>query len=123
MSTMDDTIARYDPVEALLQISELTGFDLKTVAQVLEAEMDYLGCLGLLDERELDAAAAMEISNLKQENADLVEDSDGEYDLGSAASFIQRNRGVDRDTILKILAANHQFMDERGFLSEEWGDE
>ncbi len=117
-----DTVARYDPLEALFDISGATGVDARTVALVLEGEMDYLGCLGLLDERELDEATLHQVRELRRENSDLVAGSEGEYDLGVAASFVQRNRGIDRETVVQVLRANHRFMDERGFLDEEWGE-
>ena len=50
MSHMDDTVARYDPLEAVMQIADVTGEDERTVAQVLEGEIDFLGCLGVLAE-------------------------------------------------------------------------
>ena len=40
----------------------------------------------------------------------------------SAVSFIQRNRGIDKEVIARILAANYTFMDERGFLDDDWGE-
>ena len=122
MSHLDDTVARYDPMEAVSQITQMTGLDVKTVALVLEGEIDYMGCLGLLDESELDEDAKSELSALRRENADVIEASDGEYDADLAASFIQRNRGIDKETIARVLDANYRFMEERGFLDEEWGE-
>lgn len=119
---LDDTIARYDPLEAVMQISDSTGVDVRTVATVLEGEMDYLGCLGLLDESDVDEASRAELDGLKRANADLLEASDGEYHLEAAISFIQRNRGIEKDTIERVVEANYRFMEERGFLDEEWGE-
>ncbi len=121
MRRLDDTVARYDPLEAVAQIADATGEDLKTVASVLEGEIDYLGCLGLLDETELDDAARSEIEGLRRENEDILDVTDREYDMEAAVSFIQRNRGIEKETITRVLEANYQFMDERGFLDEEWG--
>ncbi len=118
---LEDTIARYDPLEAVIAISEETGVDVRTVATVLEGEMDYLGCLGLLDESDVDEAGRAELEALKRGNTDLLEASDGEYHLDAAVSFIQRNRGIDKETIEKVVDANYRFMEERGFLDEEWG--
>lgn len=118
---LDDTVARYDPLEAVAQIAEATGEDVRTVANVLEGEIDYLGCLGLLDETELDDAGRTEIEALRRENEDILDVTDREYDMEAAVSFIQRNRGIDKETITRVLEANYQFMDERGFLDEEWG--
>ncbi|GAB4285306.1 MAG: hypothetical protein Kow0092_39410 [Deferrisomatales bacterium] len=123
MRRLDDTVARYDPMEALEQISEATGLDPRVVADVLEGEIDYLGCLGLLDEAGMDEAARQEIEELRRENADILDATEGEYDAAAAAAFIQRNRGVDKDTIARVLEANYRFMDERGFLDEDWGEE
>ena len=64
MSHMDDTVARYDPLEAVMQIADVTGEDERTVAQVLEGEIDFLGCLGLIDEEVLDDTARQEIGAL-----------------------------------------------------------
>jgi hypothetical protein len=119
---MDDTVARYDPVEAILEIADATEVDLKTVAQVLEGEFDYMGCLGLLDEEGMDEAARQEIEVLKRENTDILETSEGEYETDAAVLFIQRNRGIDKETIGRVLEANYRFMDERGFLDENWGE-
>ncbi|MBI5015769.1 MAG: hypothetical protein HZB55_09810 [Deltaproteobacteria bacterium] len=119
---MDDTVARYDPVEAILEIAQATDVDMKTVAQVLEGEFDYMGCLGLLDEEGMDDASRQEIETLKRENVDILEVSEGEYETDAAVLFIQRNRGIDKETIGRILQANYRFMDERGFLDEEWGE-
>jgi hypothetical protein len=119
---MDDTVARYDPVEAILEIANATDMDMKTVAQVLEGEFDYMGCLGLLDEEGMDDSSRQEIESLKRENADILEASEGEYETDAAVLFIQRNRGIDKESIARILQANYRFMDERGFLDEEWGE-
>jgi len=120
---LDDTIARYDPMEAVIEIADATGVDVKTVALVLEGEMDYLACLGLLDDSEVDEAGRHEIGALAQANADLVEASEGEYEPEIAVSFIQRNRGIDRETIERVVDANFRFMEERGFLDEDWGED
>ncbi|HSH69142.1 MAG TPA: hypothetical protein VK997_04435 [Deferrisomatales bacterium] len=121
MSHMDDTVARYDPLEAVMQIVDVTGEDERTVAQVLEGEIDFLGCLGLIDEEALDDAARQEIGSLRHENADLLDFTEGEYDTDVAVSFIQRNRGITKEVIARILAANYAFMDERGLLDDDWG--
>jgi hypothetical protein len=121
VSRLDDTVARYDPLEAVNQIAEATGVDARTVAQVLEGEIDYLACLGLLDETDMDEAAHLEVEGLRRDNADLLDASEGEYDTVSAAVFIQRNRGIEKEVIARVLEANYRFMDERGFLDEEWG--
>ena len=123
MKRIDDTVARYDPLEAVAQISEATGVDIKTVALVLEGELDYLACLGLLDDSEIDEDARREIAELRGANADVIEASEGEYSSEAAASFIQRNRGIDKQTIGQVLDANYRFMEERGFLDEDWGEE
>ena len=120
---LDDTIARYDPMEAVIDIAGATGVDVKTVALVLEGEMDYLACLGLLDDSEVDEAGRHEIETLSKANVDLVEISEGEYDPEVVVSFIQRNRGIDKETIERVVEANLRFMEERGFLDEDWGDE
>jgi hypothetical protein len=119
---MDDTIARYDPLEAVTQIAEVTGEDERIVAQILEGEMDFLGCLGLIEEGALDEAAQQEISALYHDNVDLIEFSEGEYDTDVAVAFIQRNRGISKEVVAKVLAANYAFMDERGFLDDDWGE-
>jgi len=119
----DDTVARYDPMEAVIEIAEATGLDVKTVALVLEGEMDYLACIGLLDDSGADEGARHEIEALARANADLVEASEGEYDVEAAVSFIQRNRGIDKETIERVVEANYRFMEERGFLDEGWGEE
>lgn len=119
---MDDTVARYDPVEAIVEIAQATEVDMKTVAQVLEGEFDYMGCLGLLDEEGMDDASRQEIEALKRENSDILGASDGEYETDTAVLFIQRNRGIDKETIATVLRANYRFMDERGFLDEDWGN-
>lgn len=121
MSHMDDTVARYDPLEAVLQIAAVTGEEERTVAQVLEGEIDFLGCLGLIDQGVLDDATRQELSALYQENSDLIAYAEGEYDTNVAVAFIQRNRGIDKEVIARILAANYAFMDERGLLDDEWG--
>lgn len=121
MSQMDDTVARYDPLEAVMQVADVTGEDERTVAQVLEGEIDFLGCLGLLDEGALDESSRQEIEALCQENADLLEYTEGEYDTDAAVSFIQRNRGIAKEVVAHVLAANYAFMDERGLLDDEWG--
>ncbi|MDW7711004.1 MAG: hypothetical protein SCH98_11045 [Deferrisomatales bacterium] len=118
----EDTVARYDPLEAVIEISEATGVDVRTVAAILEGELDYLGCLGLLEEGEVDEAGRAELDALKRSSADLLEASDGEYHLDAAVSFIQRNRGIDKDTIERVVDANYRFMEERGFLDEDWGE-
>jgi hypothetical protein len=122
VSRFDDTVARYDPLEAVAEISEATGVDVRTVALVLEGEIDYLACLGLLDEGDMDEAAQHEIEMLRRDNADVIAATDGEYDADMAASFVQRNRGIDRETIDRVLEANYRFMEERGFLDEDWGE-
>ena len=38
-----------------------------------------------------------------------------------AVSFIQRNRGITKEVIARILAANYAFMEERGLLDDDWG--
>lgn len=121
MTSMDDTVARYDPLEAVLQIADVTGTDERIVAQVLEGEIDFLGCLGLIDEGALDDTSRQELGALCQENADLLEFAEGEYDTDVAVSFIQRNRGIAKAVIARILAANYTFMDERGLLDDDWG--
>jgi len=118
---MDDSLARYDPLEAVDKIAEATGVDERTVAQILESEAQYLGCIGLLDEADLEDDEREEINALRQENADIIDSSDGEYDIEAASSFIQRTRGIERETISWVLEANFRFMDERGFLDEDWG--
>lgn len=123
MKRIDDTLARYDPMEAVAQITETTGLDVKTVTLILEGELDYLGCLGLLDDAEMDEANRSDISELRRANADVVEASAGEYNPDLAVSFIQRNRGIDKETIARVLEANYRYMDERGFLDEDWGEE
>ena len=120
---MDDTVARYDPMEAVEEIAATTGLDVRTVASVLEGEIDYLSCLGLLNESGLDEAARNEIEALRAENADLFELSSGEYDMDVAVSFIQRNRGIEREIIARVLEANLEFMDRRGLLDEEWEED
>lgn len=119
---MDDTIALYDPVEAIAEISEATQVDPRTVAQILEGEFDYLGCLGLLDETTMDAEQRQEIDSLRRGNEDILSITEGEYEPEAAVLFIQRNRGIDKETIGRVLQANFRFMDERGFLSEDWGE-
>ena len=42
MSFMDDTVARYDPLEAVMQIADVTGEDERTVAQVLTGLLVWL---------------------------------------------------------------------------------
>lgn len=123
MKRMDDTVARYDPLEAVAQISRSTRVEARTVALVLEGEIDYLNCLGLLEESGADAEALDDIEDMRRENADIIEATDGEYDTGAAISFIQRNRGIDKGTIARVLEANYRFMHERGFLDENWGEE
>jgi hypothetical protein len=123
VSRLDDTVARYDPLEAVAEISGATGVEVRTVALILESELDYLGCLGLLDDGDLDEAARQEIEDLRRENADVIAASDGEYDAEIAVSFVQRNRGIDKETIARVLEANYHFMEERGFLDEEWGEQ
>jgi len=120
---LDDTVARYDPMEAVIEIAGATGVDVKTVALILEGEMDYLACLGLLDDSEVDDAGHHEIAALSKANADLLEASEGEYDQDVAVSFIQRNRGIERETIERVVDANFRFMEERGFLEEDWGED
>ena len=122
MTHLDDTVARYDPLEAVMQIADTTGDDERVVAQVLEGELDFLGCLGLIDATAMDEESQQEIHALCHDNADLVEFSDGEYDTDIAVSFIQRNRGIGKEVIARILAANYAFMDERGFLDDDWGE-
>lgn len=119
---MDDTVARYDPVEAIVEISQATDVDMRTVAQILEGEFDYLGCLGLLEEDGMDEEHLQEIDFLKRGNEDILDVSEGEYELGAALLFIQRNRGIDKETIATVLRANQRFMEDRGFLDEDWGD-
>lgn len=119
---LNDTVARYDPLEAIQQISRSTGFEAKIVANVLEGEFDYMGCIGLLDEEGMDETARQEIEGLKRDNTDIVEASEGEYETGAAVLFIQRNRGIDKETIARVLEANYRFLDERGFLDEDWGE-
>jgi len=119
---LDDTVARYDPLEAVIEIADATGVDVRTVATILEGEMDYLGCLGLLDETDVDEAGQAELEGLKRANGDLLEASDGEYHLDAAVSFIQRNRGIEKELIERVVEANYRFMEERGFLDEEWGE-
>lgn len=123
MNRMDDTVARYDPLEAVIEIAEATGVDPKTVALVLEGEIDYLACLGLLDDSDMDEAAHQEVAELQRENQDILASSEGEYDTDAAVSFIQRNRGIEKEVIAAVLDSNYRFMDERGFLDEEWGEE
>ncbi|NTU60020.1 MAG: hypothetical protein HGA98_03050 [Deltaproteobacteria bacterium] len=118
---MDDTVARYDPLEAIVEISQSTDLDMRTVAQVLEGEFDYMGCLGLLDEGGMDEEQRQEIDSLKRANEDILGVTDGEYEAGAAVLFIQRNRGIDKETIGRVLQANFRYMDERGFLDEDWG--
>jgi response regulator RpfG family c-di-GMP phosphodiesterase len=62
-----------------------------------------------------------EIEFLKRSNADLLDASEGQYDQEAAVSFIQRNRGIEKEVIEKVVAANYRFMEERGFLDEDWG--
>lgn len=119
---LDDTVARYDPMEAIEQISHATGIEAKTVANVLEGEFDYMGCVGLLDEDGMDETARQEIEALRRENADILEAGEGEYETGVAVLFIQRNRGIDKETVARVLEANYRFLSERGFLDEEWGE-
>jgi hypothetical protein len=121
VSHMDDTVAHYDPLEAVMQIAQVTGEDERTVAQVLEGEIDFLGCLGLIDVGVLDDTSRQDIGALCNENADLLEFSEGEYDTDLAVLFIQRNRGIPKAVIARILAANYAFMDERGLLDDDWG--
>ncbi len=121
MSRLSDTVARYDPWEALAQIADATGIEARTVAQILEGEVDYLACLGLLDEEDMDEEARQEVDNLKRSHADLLEASPSEYEGAVAVAFIQRTRGIDKETIERVLEANYRFMDERGFLDEDWG--
>ena len=123
MNRTDDTVARYDLLEALEEIAATTVIDLDLVARVLEGEIDYLGCLGVLDDQGLDDASRRELDALREENADLFALSDGEYDPDVAVAFIQRNRGVDKDTIAGVLEANYRFMDRRGLLDEGWDPE
>lgn len=123
MKRMDDTVARYDPLEAVVEIAEATGVEPKTVALVLEGEIDYLACLGLLDDAEMDEASRQEVDDLRRDNRDILETSEGEYDTDAAAAFIQRNRGIEKELIAAVLDANYRFMDERGFLDEDWGEE
>jgi len=120
---MDDTVARYDPVEAIVEISQSTDVDMRTVAQILEGEFDYMGCLGLLDEDGMDDEHRQEIDSLKRGNEDILQVSDGEYETEAAVLFIQRNRGIDKETITTVLKANFRYMDERGFLDEDWGEQ
>ncbi|MBI5444753.1 MAG: hypothetical protein HY900_26505 [Deltaproteobacteria bacterium] len=120
---MNDTVARYDPMEAVEQICQATLIDPKTVAHVLEGEFDYMACLGLVEESDMDETDRSDLERLKRENADIVDASDGEYDTGAAVLFIQRNRGIDQETIARILEANFHFLDERGFLDGNWGED
>ena len=120
--SLDDAVARYDPLEAVVEIADATGVDVKTVATVLEAEFDYLGCLGLLDDADLDDEGQAELEFLKRSNADLLDASEGQYDQDAAVSFIQRNRGIEKEVIERVVAANYRFMEERGFLDEDWGE-
>lgn len=120
---LSDTVARYDPMEAIEQICRATELEPKIVAHVLEGEFDYMACVGLVDEAGMDETDRAELSGLKRENGDIVEASEGEYDLGAAVLFIQRNWGIDQDTIARVLEANYQFLDEQGFLDEEWGED
>jgi hypothetical protein len=120
---LDDVVARYDAIEAVIEIARATGVDVKTVTLILEGEMDYLACLGLLDDSDVDEAGRQEIEGLRKANADLLEASEGEYDLQAAVSFIQRNRGIERETIESVVEANYRFMEERGFLDEDWGED
>ena len=119
---LDDTVARYDPMEAIDQITRATGIEPRTVANILEGEFDYMGCMGLLDEEGMDETARQQIEALRGENGDILEASEGEYETGAAVLFIQRNRGIDKETIARVLEANYRYLDERGFLDEEWGE-
>jgi hypothetical protein len=119
---MSDTVARYDPAEAVEQIAAATGVDLKTVVQVLETEFDYMACLGLVEESDLDETDRAELEALKRKSVDILEASEGEYETGAAVLFIQRHRGIDQETIARVLEANYRFLDERGFLDEGWGE-
>ncbi len=120
MRPRDDAVAVYDPLEAVEDIAGSTGIDARTVADVLEGEMDYLGCLGVFDASLLDEPARQALEQMKDENADLLASSDGEYDLDAAVSFIQRNRGIERDTIVQVLRANLEYMERHALLDEDW---
>ncbi|WP_025323776.1 hypothetical protein [Deferrisoma camini] len=123
MSPLDDTVARYDPFAALEDIAVRTGLDLKDIAQVLEGELDYLGCLGLLNGEVMDEATRREFEELRRENEDLLDRNPDGYDMDVAVSFIQRNRGIERDVILRVLQANMEFMERQGLLDEEWEED
>jgi hypothetical protein len=120
---MNDTVARYDPLEASVEIAEATDMEMKTVAQILEGEFDYMACLGLLEEEGMDEEHRQEVDSLKRVNEDILDASEGEYETEAAVLFIQRNRGIDKETIARVLEANYRFMEERGFLDENWGTE
>ncbi len=123
MSPLDDTVARYDPFAALEDIAVRTGLDLKVIAQVLEGELDYLGCLGLLNGEIMDEATRREFEELRRENEDLLDRNPDGYDMDVAVSFIQRNRGIERDVIARVLQANMEFMERQGLLDEEWEED
>lgn len=123
MSPLDDTVARYDPFAALEDIAVRTGLDLKDIAQVLEGELDYLGCLGLLNGEVMDEATRREFEELRRENEDLLDRNPDGYDMDVAVSFIQRNRGIERDVIIRVLQANMEFMERQGLLDEEWEED
>ncbi len=116
----DDAVAIYDPLEAVEDIAGSTGIDPRTVADVLEGELDYLGCLGVFDTALLDEPARDALEQMRDENADLLASSDGEYDLDAAVSFIQRNRGISRHTIVRVLRANLEYIERHGLLDEDW---
>jgi len=123
VSPLDDTVARYDPFAALEDIAVRTGLDLKVIAQVLEGELDYLGCLGLLNGEIMDEATRREFEELRRENEDLLDRNPDGYDMDVAVSFIQRNRGIERDVIARVLQANMEFMERQGLLDEEWEED
>ncbi len=120
MRPRDDAVAVYDPLEAVEDIAGSTGIDARTVADVLEGELDYLGCLGVFDPSFLDEPARDVLEQMKDENADLLASSDGEYDMDAAVSFIQRNRGIERETIVQVLRANLEYMERHALLDEDW---
>ncbi|RMG97223.1 MAG: hypothetical protein D6708_01695, partial [Candidatus Dadabacteria bacterium] len=123
VTPMDDTVARYDPFAALEDIAVRTGLDLKVIAAVLEGELDYLGCLGLLNGETADEATRREWEELRQENEDLLDRNPDEYDMDVAISFIQRNRGIERDVIARVLEANLAFMERQGLLDDGWEED
>lgn len=127
---MEEDVEVYDVEEAAGVVVERTGMDLEVVESVLEAEFLFQAALGAFEipDDEEGQEFLDEIRRLREAHGDLVPPVDADLDdyddlEDRLVTFVSRLTGVEPASIEDILDEHILYLEEKGLIETEEGEE